>query len=140
MIEQDEPFALLFIDIDGFKRVNDTMGHTVGDKVLLEASKRLQPYSNDESFISRIGGDEFIVLSKGLKNTQSLANQIIMELAKPYIVSLDEEVVLSASVGVSYYPKDAKDAVHLVKYADMAMYDVKLHGKNSYKEYTHIES
>lgn len=139
-IEKKIPFALFFVDFDGFKEINDTKGHAMGDCVLQLAAERLQNTVPDNAIVARYGGDEFtIILTGNNKDPIRLAQQIITEVSEPYIIE-SEKVMLSASIGISYYPDDSDDQFCIMKYADMAMYQVKSRGKNGFLEYREIQS
>ncbi|MDQ7069087.1 MAG: diguanylate cyclase [Sulfurimonas sp.] len=129
---------ILFIDLDRFKIVNDSLGHDIGDKLLVEVAKRLQNSIRAVDHLSRIGGDEFVITLSNVN--QSFDASII---AKKILAKLDEPFELegnllntSASIGIAQYPIDALDAVSLVKYADSAMYDAKESGKNCFRFFT----
>ncbi|MEA1982921.1 MAG: diguanylate cyclase [Campylobacterota bacterium] len=131
-------FALMFIDLNKFKPINDTYGHLVGDKVLQTVSSRLASIIREEDTLARIGGDEFVILMQNLKLTDDAAI-----LAKKIISSLDETInikkhklLISASIGISVYPHHATDADKLLKYADEAMYQAKNDKTLHYKFYT----
>jgi diguanylate cyclase (GGDEF)-like protein/PAS domain S-box-containing protein len=134
--ESNKPTALMFIDFDKFKIINDTLGHSFGDKVLIQASKELRKCLMKDDFISRYGGDEFIIL---LENTgYERAEMTAINIIKRFSSSLDIEenrIDITPSIGISLYPTDATDAETLVKYADTAMYMVKAQGRNNYKFY-----
>ena len=131
------PFALLFIDIDGFKAVNDNFGHDIGDEVLKEVAQRLDDSIEKGDFLARLGGDEFVVMSRGgEKIVRKLAEDICRRLSEPYGENAEIDY-LSASIGISYFPKDTEDEFMLKRYADIAMYAVKQDGRNGYKEYCH---
>jgi len=135
-ISRDIPFALLFIDIDGFKGVNDNYGHDIGDEILKEIAQRLKDSIDKDDFVARLGGDEFVVMSKkSREDVLRLAERIKENLSKPYKHGKID--TLSASIGISYYPKDATDEFTLKRYADIAMYTVKREGKNGFIEYNH---
>ena len=137
-IEQNKKFALFIIDLDGFKNINDTLGHAMGDYVLQEAALRLQKAIPSDNMVARLGGDEFVVIVRNdFLNIKELAHQTIQALSKPY-GEKGEVTSISASIGISYYPDDTKDESLLKKYADIAMYKVKLNGKNSFIEYCDI--
>ena len=126
--------ALLFIDLDGFKEVNDTYGHEVGDHVLIETSARLRSCVRKSDTVARIGGDEFIVLLSDVADEQgavNVATKILDKAGKPYCNSLVEANV-GASIGIALYPRDASTAETLINQADKAMYKVKSQGKNNY--------
>jgi len=131
-IKRHIPFALLFIDIDGFKTVNDNYGHDMGDKILQEIAKRLKDSIDKDDFAARLGGDELVVISKKKReDVLRLAERIKENLSKPY-GKIDN---ISASIGISYYPQHATDEFMLKRYADIAMYTIKRRGKNGYIEY-----
>lgn len=132
--------GLLFIDLDDFKRINDTLGHDVGDQVLVEFAQRLQALlesidraSGDaKSSVARLGGDEFVALVSGPEvraQCQSLATGIIDSLAQPFVIG-GKKMFLGASIGITQFPEDARSARHLLKCGDLAMYQAKLEGKN----------
>lgn len=133
-MREDMPFALIFLDLDMFKDVNDTLGHNVGDELLKEVGRRLQTCVRDTDAVARLGGDEFTVIVAGVDDlavVERICQQILGALAKPY--RLGEEVaMISASLGVTLYPADADDAGELLKNADMAMYAAKECGRNQY--------
>jgi diguanylate cyclase (GGDEF)-like protein/PAS domain S-box-containing protein len=129
-----ENFALLFLDMDDFKSVNDSLGHSVGDELLKEVAKRLTKLLRGEDTVARIGGDEFVILLTGLKDdnySTRLAERIISAL-KPAFKIDRHEIYSSFSIGIALYPNDGKDAEALFKSADSAMYRAKSQGKNSY--------
>lgn len=125
--------AVLFVDLDGFKPVNDTLGHAIGDEVLKEAALRLRRETRDSDTVARIGGDEFVLLMEdvsGIADCASLARRLIDALAEPMEIH-GHKVVLAGSVGVAMYPEHG-DQHHLVKHADAAMYTAKRAGGNTY--------
>ena len=127
--------ALLFLDLDNFKIINDTLGHAMGDKLLIATSSRLKSLLNDKNSISRLGGDEFVIILNDFtdKNAISkLARSIITLLEKPF--NFDEhEMFIGTSIGISLYPDDANDKETLLAHADTAMYAAKDKGKNNYQ-------
>ena len=128
-----DTWALLYIDLDNFKDVNDSLGHGAGDEVLLEVSKRLKDSVRDSDDIFRIAGDEFAVILGTITTMTDagyVARKILHSLASPFML-MDREITVTASIGVSVYPKDGTDADILIKNADMAMYEAKRH-KNKY--------
>ncbi len=125
--------ALLFIDLDRFKWVNDNLGHSAGDQLLVEVSKRLDACVKD-GFVARLGGDEFTVLIPDMASTDAvsvLAKDIIWQLNQKFFLEGDE-VYVSGSLGISIFPDDAKDIGGLMKCSDLAMYRSKEAGKNAY--------
>lgn len=133
-----QPFALLFIDLDHFKQVNDTLGHNVGDELLVQAAHRIKHCVRNSDIVSRFGGDEFtVVLSGELSETiiDRICTQVIESLATPYDLN-GEAAYISASIGITQFPKDSHDAETLYKYADQAMYNAKQNGRNRYAFFT----
>lgn len=132
--ERNKAFALIFLDLDLFKDVNDTLGHNVGDQLLKEASKRLLSCVRDTDTVARIGGDEFTVIVSDVPNqavVERICEEILVKIAQPY--QLGENVAtVSVSIGVTMYPEDASDAGEILKNADMAMYAAKECGRNQY--------
>lgn len=126
-------FAVLFIDLDDFKFVNDKLGHDCGDHVLAEAAARLKSCLREEDTLARIGGDEFTVLMEGghLQATIS-ARRILSALAAPFTVG-EHQIAITTSIGISLYPQDHRDGLELIKRADGAMYRAKGEGKNAYR-------
>lgn len=125
--------AVLFVDLDGFKPINDMLGHAVGDEVLKEAARRLRTTTRDSDTVARIGGDEFVLLAEDVSDVAdcgSLANRVIQVLAQPLEVQ-GHQVTLSGSVGVALYPEHG-DRMKLVQNADAAMYTAKRAGGNTY--------
>jgi diguanylate cyclase (GGDEF)-like protein/PAS domain S-box-containing protein len=129
--------ALIYIDIDKFKKVNDTLGHEIGDVLLLEIRDRLQSTLRKTDFVSRIGGDEFVVLVDNPHHIHpaAIAEKIVINLAEPYNLKGNEVDYISSSVGISIFPTDAVDMDSLVKKADQAMYMAK-EKRNAYVSYT----
>jgi len=127
------PLALLFIDLDRFKEVNDGLGHTLGDALLVQVAKRLREYVRDADIIARLGGDEFAIILENAaqKQVDQIAETVTNILSLPF--DLEGHVAyVSASVGIAYYPKDALHIENLIKHADQAMYAVKREGGNRY--------
>ena len=130
-------FGLLFIDLDNFKHINDTLGHDIGDKVLQMTAKRLLSCIREEDTLARIGGDEFTMIIQKLHNHTSVthvANKIIQAL-EPALLIEKHTLHISASIGISIYPQDATSKQDLLKYADTAMYQAKHTGRNKYVLY-----
>jgi len=126
--------AVMFIDLDGFKSINDAFGHDVGDNVLCEVAQRVQATIRSEDMLARIGGDEFVVLLSHASceaDTELVARRILEALEQPVSVA-GNEVRVSASIGISGYPNDGRDLEALLKTADAAMYSVKKNGKNAF--------
>lgn len=136
--KMNQIFAVLFIDLDNFKEINDTLGHNIGDKVLQLVSKRISTCIRNEDSLSRLGGDEFTVLLYDLKTPESAADvaQKILDIIKSKITIEKNEFYLSASIGISIYPKDSLNGNDLLKFADSAMYKAKNKDKNNYQFYS----
>ncbi|QOP41949.1 sensor domain-containing phosphodiesterase [Sulfurimonas marina] len=130
-------FALIFLDIDNFKDINDTLGHNVGDKLLIEFSKRVLGFLRDEDTIARLGGDEFIILLPitDAKQAQKMAEKLLFTVYQPFTIE-QNELTVTVSMGISIYPNDGVDKETLYKNADTAMYRTKYNGKNNYSFFT----
>ena len=132
--------GVMFLDLDKFKAINDTLGHAVGDLLLIEVSKRLKLAVRESDTVARLGGDEFVVVLPGLKTREDatvVAKKVRAALAEPYQLG-DHAVNTSPSIGVVLYPDDTRDAEALVKCADTAMYAAKQAGRNQYLFYADI--
>ncbi|HQM86803.1 MAG TPA: EAL domain-containing protein, partial [Methylotenera sp.] len=130
--------ALLFVDLDRFKAINDSLGHQVGDKLLYEVSKRIHHAMRDSDIVARLGGDEFLVMMDMIKHPQDaalIAQKIIYALQVEFFID-GKEIFIGASVGISIFPKDGSDVDSLIKAADIAMYQVKNRGKNNHCFYS----
>ncbi|MEA2100068.1 MAG: EAL domain-containing protein [Campylobacterota bacterium] len=131
-------FALLFIDLDQFKKINDTLGHNVGDVVLIEAASRLKKLLREEDTLARLGGDEFTIILKNIKNIKvpsELATKIIDAIKEPIIVN-GQTLFISLSIGISIFPNDSRDKNDLLKFADSAMYKAKDEGRDNFQFYS----
>jgi len=130
--------ALLFIDLDHFKEINDSLGHQVGDKLLQETTKRLYTVLREQDVLSRLGGDEFGVIIEGLSKAQeasSFAKKILDTLAEPLEID-GNTLYVSSSIGISLYPEDGTTSENLLKFADSAMYKAKNEGRNTFQYYS----
>jgi diguanylate cyclase (GGDEF)-like protein/PAS domain S-box-containing protein len=136
---EKENFTVMFLDLDGFKSVNDTFGHDAGDKLLIEASKRITSCLKQDDIASRFGGDEFTILLRniGENDSQYVAQTIINHFQKPFIIS-EEEVNVTPSIGLSFYSRDGSDVNQLLKNADIALYRAKQKGKNNFVLFSDI--
>lgn len=136
LISKDKQFALFFIDLDGFKIVNDTLGHDVGDLLLKEVGRIFEETVREEDYIFRIGGDEFAVILNfsNEKDIEVVANKIIGNINKPIKIK-NHSLYVGCSIGISKFPQDAKDLQSLLKYSDTAMYKAKENGKNRFEFY-----
>jgi diguanylate cyclase (GGDEF)-like protein/PAS domain S-box-containing protein len=131
--------ALLFIDLDQFKQINDRYGHQQGDTLLVQAAARLGACMRATDTLARIGGDEFVAILPGLGHVQDaerVAQDIIMVLNRPFELAGGEQGLISGSVGIALYPSDAADAEELLRHADQAMYAAKNGGRNRYTYFT----
>ena len=132
--------SLLFLDLDHFKDINDTLGHDKGDKLLKEVASRLMSCVRETDTVSRLGGDEFAIILPEIANKlriETIAQHIIQELSKPF--SLDEKQIghyISSSIGIVIYPEDVIDMKSLMKHVDQAMYAAKLGGRNRFNYFT----
>jgi diguanylate cyclase (GGDEF)-like protein/PAS domain S-box-containing protein len=130
-------FAVLYIDFDRFKYVNDSLGHSFGDLLLKKAARRLKRCVYTSDIVARMGGDEFIILLPTIstkKDAIETAKQILRAFQKPFLV-YGHKLSLTPSIGISFYPDDGEDAEVLMKHADLAMFEAKRRGKNSYFVY-----
>ena len=137
-VKSKDPFALLFIDLDHFKQVNDTLGHKTGDELLQQAADRLKHCVRGSDIVSRFGGDEFTVILSNIDNETNITrvcHEIIHQLAKPFQLN-EEQAYISASIGITQYPQDSKKVEDLYKFADQAMYDAKHAGRNRFSFFT----
>ena len=129
--------GLMFMDLDKFKLVNDTLGHAIGDELLIEVARRLRVSVRDSDTVARLGGDEFVVLLPALRSPEDaevVAKKIKLSLGAPYNLS-GHDVRSSPSIGIALFPEDAGDAEELLKHADQAMYMTKQAGRNDYRFY-----
>lgn len=126
--------ALLYLDLDNFKRVNDSLGHDVGDSLLCEVARRLEHAVRREDTVARMGGDEFVILlhiSDGDYEIGHLANKLLQCIREP-IIAGKHEVYITASIGITFAPEDSRDAIVLMRNADLAMYRVKSQGRDDF--------
>jgi diguanylate cyclase (GGDEF)-like protein/PAS domain S-box-containing protein len=129
---KDEAFSLIYLDFDRFKRINDTFGHSFGDKILVQIGKKLAEVVPEECLVSRIGGDEFAILVTGGNRPDMIAKEIVQAFQSPLFAE-GMEFLITASIGISSYPKDTNNLELLLKYADMAMYKAKENGANHFQ-------
>lgn len=132
---RNEKVAVLFLDLDGFKQINDTMGHAAGDHLLTEAAARLRKLVRNIDTVGRLGGDEFVVILNNVKrqnNSGMVAKKILQQLSMPYYYE-GKKMKVSSSIGISHYPDDGDDSDTLLRKADVALYHVKKTGKHGYK-------
>ena len=134
----DKGLAVLLIDLDRFKAINDTLGHNVGDQLLIQVAKRLEQSVRDSDIVARLGGDEFVVVLSGIESpadVAEIAGNIVDHVAAPYTI-VGHELRTSPSVGICFYPTDATEIGDLIKNADIAMYHAKAAGRCTYQFYT----
>ena len=127
--------AVLFLDLDRFKNVNDTLGHAIGDQLLKEITARLRRCMRETDTISRHGGDEFIILLQEVSDTFSVARtagQLLASITEPYHIGV-HELHITASIGISICPEDGRDTETIIKHAEAAMYQAKAQGRNNYQ-------
>jgi diguanylate cyclase (GGDEF)-like protein/PAS domain S-box-containing protein len=132
---QGKQLAVMFVDLDYFKKINDSLGHEVGDKLLQAVAGRLIACVRRTDTVSRLGGDEFAVLLSQVEQAEDAAfsaRKILRSLAAPYVID-NKSLDISASIGGSTYPSDGRDAESLLNKADTAMYEAKQHGRNNYR-------
>ncbi len=134
-VRQGKQLAVMFVDLDQFKKINDSLGHGVGDKLLQSVAKRLVACVRRTDTVSRLGGDEFVVLLSQIEHEEDAAfsaRKILRALAAPHIID-NKSLDINASIGVSTYPSDGPDAETLMNKADTAMYEAKQQGRNNYQ-------
>jgi len=126
-------FALMFMDLDGFKAINDAYGHHIGDQLLVEVAQRLQATVRPQDTVARVGGDEFVLLASltEAQDAAMLAERVMTEIRAPFVVS-GLELRVSTSIGIALHPADGDQAPILMRNADAAMYHAKNHGRNTY--------
>jgi len=127
-------YSIIFIDLNGFKKINDTLGHDAGDTVLKSVAEKLKKCAGDTDIVSRFGGDEFVIMVKEYKTKdviQRICDHILQLLTVPVLIA-DRECIVGASMGVSFYPDDGTDFDDLLNKADDAMYEFKQTGKDGY--------
>jgi diguanylate cyclase (GGDEF)-like protein/PAS domain S-box-containing protein len=135
---RNSKLAVVFLDLDGFKQVNDVHGHDAGDALLIEVAARLRKHLRSSDLIARLGGDEFLVVLEDIQElgpVDTVSRKLLAELARPFALATGG-VQVSASIGISVMPDDAVDATALMKHADTAMYTAKQAGKNTVRFYS----
>jgi diguanylate cyclase (GGDEF)-like protein/PAS domain S-box-containing protein len=133
-----QPLVVMFLDLDHFKRVNDTLGHSAGDELLVKVADRLRRCIRQDDTVARVGGDEFLLLLNGITreaDTATMARKILGILAEPFLVQ-KRELFIEASIGIGMYPGDGADAEALITNVDTAMYRAKETGRNSFQFFT----
>ncbi|MDL2718679.1 MAG: EAL domain-containing protein [Acidobacteriota bacterium] len=133
-----QSLAVMFLDLDHFKRVNDTLGHSAGDELLVKAADRLRCCIRADDTVARVGGDEFLLLLNGIgreADAATMARKILQVVSEPYLIQ-NRELFVEASIGIGLYPGDGEDAEKLVANVDTAMYRAKETGRNSFQFFT----
>ncbi|WP_179952163.1 EAL domain-containing protein [Marinicella rhabdoformis] len=136
---QEDFKALVFLDLDRFKIINDSLGHDVGDSVLISVANVLKRFIGKHGVAARYAGDEFLIWLDDVEDKESvqkIATQVLQAVAHPIGLDNGSELKITVSMGIAYYPEHAKSVGHLIKNADTALYDAKLKGKNRFSEYT----
>ncbi|GAB6073957.1 putative bifunctional diguanylate cyclase/phosphodiesterase [Nautilia lithotrophica] len=134
LINENQKFAVVFIDIDNFKDINDFFGHSVGDEIIIQISEILSKHVKDKEIVARIGGDEFVLVFEFYKNEDELNSRLELlldNLNRVWNIH-NQNITTTASIGVAEFPKTAKSVEELLKYADIALYEAKKIGKNKY--------
>ena len=127
--------AVMFIDLDGFKDVNDILGHDTGDYVLQQVAQRMLSCVRETDTVARVGGDEFLIIATEInapENAAQIAEKVIQIVSQPVIFK-EQQAVVGASIGIALFPDHGKDMDQLIKLADEAMYKVKNAGKNGFR-------
>lgn len=127
--------AVMFLDLDGFKQVNDSLGHDVGDTLLRMVADRLVDVVREEDTVARLGGDEFVIAlweSSHDEGLATLVSKVVVAISQPYVIQ-GHSVNITTSVGVGIYPRHGENAETLIKSADQALYEAKRTGKNDYR-------
>ena len=130
-----QALAILFLDLDGFKQINDTHGHDVGDAVLKEVADRLVATVRQADTVARLGGDEFIIGLSELSHDEDLTNlipELLQAISEPFDIQ-GQSLIITASIGIGIYPQHGEDGASLIKSADRALYEAKRLGKNNYR-------
>ena len=134
----DHLVAVMFLDLDMFKNINDSLGHILGDKLLQKVAARMSEHMRDEDTIARLGGDEFVLIIGSLESRADaacFAENVIELFSMPFVIA-EHEIFIGASIGISIYPEDAHDAETMLRNADTAMYRAKAEGRNNFQFYT----
>lgn len=133
-----ERIAVLFLDLDKFKVVNDSLGHAAGDELLKAVSERLNGRLREQDTLGRLGGDEFVIILENLKSERDIirvAKEVIELLSMPFSLSVGQEAYIGTSIGIAQFPDNANSGENLIAYADVAMYQAKQNGRNTYSFY-----
>ena len=134
--------AVLFVDLDRFKEINDTLGHDAGDRLLQEVARRLAASVRESDVVARLGGDEFVVMVEHFRDDEDIAviaGKVVSAASEPYLLE-GQELHVTASVGIALYPGDGDDVRSLLKNADIAMYRAKERGRNNFQLYSAVSN
>lgn len=137
MANQHHPFAMLFIDLDGFKKVNDSLSHAIGNELLCQVAQRLQGVVSPTDTLARLGGDEFVILLPKATSPEEaafIAQSVLNQLQRPFQVQT-HQIFIGGSIGISLFPIQGETSSELMKHADLAMYRAKAQGRNNYQFY-----
>jgi diguanylate cyclase (GGDEF)-like protein len=134
--QEGRSFAVLYLDLDGFKTINDDLGHVAGDQLIERTARRIERCVRKADMVARVGGDEFVVILSDIdpSNATKVAGKIIESLAEPFVIS-GKTLNITTSIGIATYPQDGGDVNALIHSADSAMYEAKRNGKNGYRIY-----
>ncbi|MDD2864284.1 MAG: GGDEF domain-containing protein, partial [Methylococcales bacterium] len=140
---EQKQFAVMVMDLDKFKPVNDTLGHRAGDALLIQVAARIKARLREHDTVARLGGDEFVVLLANihsLDDTARVANALIETLSKPFVLAQSNNVQIGTSIGIAFYPQHGIDADELIDKADIALYQAKHNGRGCFAYYDENES
>jgi diguanylate cyclase (GGDEF)-like protein len=131
-----EQVGILFLDLDGFKPINDSLGHEIGDELLRTVARRLQQCLREGDTVARLGGDEFVICLPALRDSTAaatIADKVLESLCAPVVIG-ESQLQVTCSIGISLYPRDGTDTQMLLRAADIAMYQAKSAGRNRYRQ------
>jgi diguanylate cyclase (GGDEF)-like protein len=131
--------GVLYLDLDRFKNINDSLGYQVGDELLVTLTERLTMHMRSEDMLARLGGDEFLLVLEHISDPEDaaiVARSLLETLSQPFILPGEREIFIGASIGISVFPNDGDSAEQLIQHADSAMHQAKTHGRNTYRFYT----
>ncbi len=131
--------GVLYIDLDNFKNVNESLGYPVGDELLVTLTNQMTTHMRDENMLARLGGDEFMLVLENIHSPEDaamVARSLLELLSHPFVLSGNQEIFIGASIGISIFPNDGNSADQLIRYADSAMHQAKQQGRNNYQFYT----
>ncbi len=131
--------GVLYLDLDRFKNINDSMGYLIGDEVLVKLTERLTMHMRSEDMLARLGGDEFLLVLEQIgspEDTAVVARSLLEQLSQPFVLPSGQEIYIGASIGISIFPNDGNSAEQMIQHADAAMHQAKRQGRNTYRFYT----